>query len=80
MYTVRERLDVIEYIEKRNLVAQYKKAKKYIEEGHLQSVRFQKRKPLADEIWYFRINKQYRAICYIEGDLVNVFEIDDHQN
>jgi len=41
---------------------------------------FKKRQPKKDSIWYFRINKQYRAIGYIDDDRnLIIVEIDNHQ-
>lgn len=68
------------YLEARGLLAQYKKAKQFLLEGDNLRVRFKKRLPHSSGIWYFRINKQFRALCVFnqEGDLV-VFKIDNHQ-
>ena len=45
-----------------------------------QSVRFKIRKPKELGDYYFRINKQYRAVCKLEWSTLNVYRIDDHQN
>ena len=73
---------VIEYLILRNLIKQYQKAKKYILEGVGYKAVLSKREPKEDDIWYFRINKQYRAFCTydkITGELL-VFKIDDHSH
>jgi len=75
-----ESKEVAEYLEKRNLVSQYKKAKKYLLSGSIAQVRFKERHPKKSGIWYFRINNQFRALGVFdeEGNLI-VFEIDNHQ-
>jgi hypothetical protein len=67
-------------LETRGLVQQYKKAKDYLLQGYQLKVRFKERNPKGSGIWYFRINKQFRALGVFnsEGDLI-VFEIDNHQ-
>jgi len=75
-----ERIEVFSYLEKRGILKQYKKAKMFLVNGDFSKVRFGKRNPKGSGIWYFRINRQYRALCVFNetGDLV-VFEIDNHQ-
>ncbi|MBW7954471.1 hypothetical protein H3C61_01530 [Candidatus Gracilibacteria bacterium] len=71
---------ILKYLEKRNLLEQYKKSKinvlKNINSGNY----FKERKPKGSNIWYFRINKQFRAIGTIDkdGDLL-IYKIDNHQ-
>lgn len=74
-----ESKEVFSYLEKRGLLNQYKKAKMFLMNGDFSRTRFGKRNPKGSGIWYFRINKQYRALCVFnpEGDLV-VFEVDNH--
>ena len=73
-----EKKEVLPYLQKRNLVKQYKKAKQYLLQGNTLQPKFKERNPKGSGIWYFRINKQYRAFCVFneEGDLI-VFKIDD---
>jgi len=52
----------------------------YLENGDLKSAKFRKRKPKKLEIYYFRINKKYRAIGQFKNDLFVVTEISDHQD
>lgn len=75
-----ERKEVLPYLEDRGLVKQYQKAKKYILLGNLTQARLKERHPKGCGIWYFRINKQFRALAYFnnEGDLI-VAKIDNHQ-
>ena len=56
----------LEKLEKWQLLERYKKAKERILSGDLKSVDFKKRRPYKSEKFYFRLNKQYRAICYID--------------
>lgn len=72
--------EVIEFLRSRQLVAQYKKVTQQIISGHLQGgAQLQKRNPKADDIWYFRINQKYRAFAYLDGKILKVFHVDDHQ-
>jgi hypothetical protein len=75
-----ERKDVFEYLQKRNLLNQYIKAKKFLLLSQFYLVDFKKRQPKTDMVWYFRINKQFRALAYFDDDVLVVFEIDNHQN
>jgi len=70
---------VIDYIKKKRLEKPYLKAKKYMALGYLQTVDLRKRKPKKEGIFYFKINKKYRAIGYIENGNFIVTEISDHQ-
>lgn len=71
---------VKKYLEGRNLIKQYKKSKNYLLQGRFFQIDFKLRKPKSERVWYFRINKQYRALGYFDdGDFI-VFRIDDHQN
>jgi len=70
---------VIEYLKKRNLVKQYKKAKERLKLNQLASVQFKKRKPKTSGKYYFRITKKYRAIGIFDGKDFIVTEISDHQ-
>lgn len=77
--SIYERKDVLPYLEARNLLDQYRKAKQLLLRGNVMQVRFKKRHPKGSGIWYFRINQQYRALCVfnVQSDLI-VFSIDDH--
>lgn len=76
-----EKKEVLPYLIKRNLLKQYKKAKNYLLAGNVLQVKFKERNPKGSGIWYFRINRQYRALGVFddEGNLI-VFKIDNHQN
>jgi plasmid maintenance system killer protein len=77
-----EKKNVFPFLRKRGLFEQYKKAKRYLLEGNqLQlQVKFKERNPKGSGIWYFRINKQFRALGVFdeEGDLI-IFDVDNHQ-
>jgi hypothetical protein len=72
--------DLIDFLEQRNLWDQYRKTKEYILQWHLKQVQLKLRKPKKDKIYYFRINKQYRALCIIDWEILKIFDIDSHQN
>ena len=70
---------IIAYIKKRNLVKPYLKVKKYLENDFFELVDLRKRKPKSANVFYFKIDKKYRAIGYIEANTFIVTEISDHQ-
>ena len=76
-----EKKNVLPYLQKRGLLEQYKKAKRYLLEGNLIQVRFKERNPRGSGIWYFRINRQFRALGVFdtEGNLI-IFAVGNHQN
>jgi len=49
--------------------------------GHNAGTLFKKREPKDEGIWYFRINRQYRAVGYFPqgGRTFAVTYVDDHQ-
>ncbi len=71
---------VTTYLKKRNLLKQYTKAKNYVLSWDFGIVKFKMREPKSDDIWYFRINQQFRAHAYLEWDTLIVYKIDNHQN
>ncbi len=74
-----EERGIVDYIKKRNLVKPYLKAKKFMENGLYEIVDLRKRKPKSANILYFKIDKKYRAIGYVENNTFIVTEISDHQ-
>ncbi|MBP8016629.1 hypothetical protein KAZ01_01340 [Candidatus Gracilibacteria bacterium] len=70
---------ILEYLEKRNILKQYKKSKSNILNGNYSGNKIGYKEPKKDEIIYFRINKQFRALCRINGIKLIVFDIDNHQ-
>jgi len=71
--------DLIDFLQKRFLVAQYKKAKNFILNWYYKNVNLKIREPKKTKIYYFRINKQFRALAKLEWDILKVFDIDNHQ-
>ncbi len=76
---VKEHKGIREYLEKRQLTKQYRKQKSLIKAGYFDLAHLKKMTPKSSEIYYFRINKKYRAIGFIEKDTFVVTEIWDHQ-
>ena len=72
---------ILEYLVKRNLLKQYKKAKINILNWLNTRNYFKQRNPKGSNIWYFRINNQFRAYWSFdwENNLI-IFKIDNHQN
>ena len=70
---------IVEYLSKRDLIKQYIKAKQYILNWFSSQTNLKERQPKGTNIWYFRINKQYRAIGSFDNDWdLRIFKIDDH--
>ncbi len=80
VYSIFERKEVLPYLEVRGLLKQYKKAKQFLLQGNMIQVKFKERNPKGSGIWYFRINKQFRALGVFNevGNLI-IFKIDNHQ-
>lgn len=74
-----ERKDVFLYLKKRRLLGKYKKAKGFLLSGDFVLGNLKKREPKKDEIWSFRVDKQFRAFCYFDGTVLVVFEINNHK-
>lgn len=71
--------DALEYLKRRKLESQYRKAKLFILGWHFRNVDLKIREPKEDRVWYFRINRQFRAICELDWDILYVYAIDNHQ-
>ncbi len=80
IHRIFERKEIPKYLEARSLLRQYIKAKQYLLAGNTLQVKFKERNPQGSGIWYFRINKQFRALGVFNavGDLI-IFKIDNHQ-
>ena len=48
--------------------------------GYQGKLDLKERKPKGSGIFSFRINKQFRAFCIEDSDILIVFEINNHQN
>ncbi len=70
---------IFDELVKRNLVKQYKKSKIYIISWIYWKTDFKLREPSKDWIYSFRINKQFRAFCYLENNSLIVYKIYNHQ-
>lgn len=68
-----------EFLLKRRLLAQYIRKKENILNNIFSWNNLKLREPKKDEVWYFRINKQYRALCYLDDKTLKIFDIDNHQ-
>lgn len=77
---IRESKKVIEYLEKRQLLDQYKKSKKMLLSWHLWKIDFKRRMPRNKWLWSFRINRQYRIFARVEWQTLLVVWVDNHQN
>ncbi len=77
---IEEEKYIYDYLLERKLLSQYKKAKYFLLIWNLKQVDFRLREPKKDKIYYFRINKQFRALCHFEWNVLVIFKIDNHQN
>jgi plasmid maintenance system killer protein len=68
-----------EFLIKRNLIKQYKKSKISILAWIVWGTDLKTREPKEKWVWSFRMNKQFRAFCKLENDLLILFKIDNHQ-
>ncbi len=57
---------LVSYLSERRLLSQYKKAKDFLLAGNFTNASLKIREPKDKGIWYFRINKQYRAHATIK--------------
>lgn len=71
---------ILEYLETRNLVKQYKKSKQNILSWLYSGNKLWYKEPKKDWLIYFRINKQFRALCRLNWNSLIVFDIDNHQD
>ena len=74
-----EEENVFVYLQKRQLIKQYKAAKEKLLAWFMSWLDFKERNPKWSGVFSFRINQQYRAICYERDGYLVVTEIDDHQ-
>jgi hypothetical protein len=70
---------VNEYLIARWIYKQYIKAKENLLSWNFAKYNFKEKLPKWSEIYYFRINKQFRALWFIEDDCFYVVKIDNHQ-
>jgi len=75
-----ETKDVFQDLIKLNILSQYKAKKDFLQNWFLTPwTRLKLREPKKDNVWYFRINNQYRALAKYENEELKVFSIDNHQ-
>ncbi len=77
---ISEESHILEYLQSRQLLFQYKRAKQKLLSWYSWKLDLKERKPKGCGIFSFRINQQFRAFCIEEGDALIVFEISNHQN
>ncbi|HBB27553.1 TPA: hypothetical protein DCZ36_03610 [Candidatus Gracilibacteria bacterium] len=72
---------IIDFLEKRNLLKQYKKSKKKLLSSEVGGLDFKEREPKKSGIYSFRINKQFRVFGFFDeqNDFI-ISEINNHQN
>jgi len=71
---------VLDFLEKRNLIRQYKKSKNYILAWIYWKTDLKLREPKKKWEYSFRINKQFRAFWKLDNWDLIIFIIDNHQN
>lgn len=77
---IKEKLWIEEYLKDRFIYEQYIKAKLNILSWNYAKHNFKEKNPKWSLVYYFRINKQYRAIWFIENSILRIIKIDNHQN
>lgn len=79
-----EGLDILEYLNSRQILSQYKKAKAMLIGGFAQKYDLKLRKPKNAGIYQFRINQKYRAFGFFDEEdgktIFVVTYISDHQD
>lgn len=70
---------VLKEIQKRWLEKQFDKAIRYILSWQQFQSQLKLRQPTSDGVRYFRINKQYRALCTRSDHTLYVDILDNHQ-
>jgi len=76
-----EQEKILKILEKKDILFQYKKAKrKILSWVNSKSLDLKFRKPKADGIISFRINNQFRAFCFLRWSDLIIYEINNHQN
>ncbi len=71
---------LLSFLEKRNLKKQFDKNLKYILSWDYERADFKIRKPKNKRMYYFRVNKQFRAFCLIKDETLEIIDINNHQN
>ena len=73
------RSDLVEYLKKRNLARKWLKAKRLFEADiRHPSLEVELMEPRWRGIYSFRIDKKFRALFFVDGDIAEVFKITNH--
>ena len=73
------RSDSVEYLKKRNLTRKWLKAKRLFETDiRYPSLEVELMEPRWRGIYSFRIDKKFRALFFVDGDVAKVFKITNH--
>lgn len=70
---------VLLLIKEKQLLNQYLKAEKYLLEWNIKQVSLKIRQPKNKNIYYFRLNKQFRLWCTLIDWVIKIFHLDNHQ-
>ncbi len=76
---IREGKGVVKYLQRRNILKQYKIAKKHFEKNHFKIIDDKLRKPKINGIYQFKITGKYRAFYVLREEGAVVYKISDHQ-
>lgn len=76
---IRETEKVVKLLEKRQLIKAYQKAKQDILAQKFSGNFLKYRQPKKDQVLYFRVNKQFRALGELRDNTLVVSAIDNHQ-
>ncbi|MFB6225757.1 MAG: hypothetical protein ABEJ02_00205 [Candidatus Paceibacteria bacterium] len=73
------REELKEYLETRDLSDKWNKAKKFLEQHpQIGSLDFKKIEPKENNIYSFRLDRQYRGLCYFKDGKLIVFSFTNH--
>jgi len=78
--SILEKPHILKILTKKWLIIQYKKSKINILNWVYTWNNLKYKKPKQNNILYFRINKQFRALSRLDNGVLIVFNIDNHQN
>ena len=73
-------LEILEYLQRRNLEKKFEKQKKHFEENPFYpSLETELLEPREMKIWSFRIDRKYRAIfIFRDKDTVEIIDVNNH--
>lgn len=72
--------EIVEYLEKRGLVAKFEKQKRLFEHNLFHpSLNTELTEPRVMKIWSFRVDLKYRAIfIFRDGETVEILDVNNH--